>query len=94
MLCGWWGGGQRINRCGTVCAEEEGGYSSCFNGAAGERWGVAMATVGAFQRDCVAARGDSFIIASLQAALVAAFVHVSGVTTRADRAGRVTSLQS
>jgi hypothetical protein len=30
---------------------------------------------------------DGFIIASFYAALVAASVHVSGVTTRADRAG-------
>jgi hypothetical protein len=55
---------------------------------------VAIATVREFQRDCVVARRDGFIIASRHATLVAAAVHVSDVTTRADGAGGATSLKS
>jgi hypothetical protein len=50
---------------------------------------VGFLTVGAMERDGVAAARDGLVIPSLDASLVAASVLIAAVTSGADGAGRV-----
>jgi len=77
----------RINRCRSVSSKAEGSNRNCLTGAAENRGGMLVTTVGAFQWDGVASPGCCFIVSSLKAALISTTMGITGVGGRANRAG-------
>ena len=70
--------------CGMVCVNVEGGDGFLFYRATRVGGGVLVATVRAFEGDCVATSGYRFVISPFNAPCVSTMVGFSGVRAGTD----------